>query len=118
MTEPYELTLTEAATAIAARQLSPVELTTAALERIDAVDDKVGAFRTVTADAALAAAAQAEREITAGRSRGPLHGIPLGRKDLYDTAGVPNEGSSAARAGNTPETDSASMAALSRAGMV
>ena len=118
MSEAFELSLAEASAAIAAGELSPVELTGSVLGRIEAVDGKVGAFRTVTADAALAAARDAEREIAAGRYRGPLHGIPLGMKDLYDTAGVPNEGSSAARAGNIPETDSASMAALSRAGMV
>jgi aspartyl-tRNA(Asn)/glutamyl-tRNA(Gln) amidotransferase subunit A len=118
MSEPYELSLAEAAAAIATRQLSPVELTGSALDRIDGVDGKVGAFRTVTADAALAAARQAEKEIAGGGCRGPLHGIPLGMKDLYDTAGVPNEGSSKVRAGRVAPSDSASMAALAAAGMI
>jgi aspartyl-tRNA(Asn)/glutamyl-tRNA(Gln) amidotransferase subunit A len=118
MTEPYELTLAEASAAIRSRELSPVELTESALARVAAIDGKIGAFRTVTAEAALASAAAAEREIAAGSYRGPLHGIPLGMKDLYDTAGVPNEGSSAALAGSVAATDSAAMAALGAAGMI
>src|SRR4051794_28605055 len=118
MSEPYELRLAEASGAIAAKQLSPVELVQSVLARIAAVDDKIGAFRTVTAESALAAAAIAEAEIAAGGYRGPLHGIPLGMKDLYDTAGVANEGSSAVRAGNVPSTDSAAMASLAAAGMI
>ena len=118
MSEPYELGLAEASTAIRSRELSPVELTESALARIAAVDGKIGAFRTVTAETALAAAAAAEREIAGGSYRGPLHGIPLGMKDLYDTAGVTNEGSSAARAGTIAAADSASMEALRAAGMI
>ena len=118
MSEAYELGLAEASAAIAAKQLSPVELMQSVLARIAAVDDKIGAFRTVTAESALAAAAIAETEITAGGYRGPLHGIPLGMKDLYDTAGVANEGSSAVRAGNVPSIDSAAMASLAAAGMI
>ena len=118
MSEPYELSLSDAAAAIAARQLSPVELTASVLSRIEAVDGKVGAFRTVTATAALAAARHAEKEIAEGGYRGPLHGIPLGMKDLYDTAGVPNEGSSKARAGVLAQADCASMEALAESGMI
>jgi aspartyl-tRNA(Asn)/glutamyl-tRNA(Gln) amidotransferase subunit A len=118
MTEPYQLSLSEAAAQIQKGELSPVGLTESVLARIDAIDDKVGAFRVVTAEAALAAAATAEREIAAGGYRGPLHGIPVAMKDLYETAGVPNEASSAVRAGYVPERDCAAMESLARAGMI
>src|SRR5262245_2400078 len=71
---PY-WSLTEAAALLRARKLSPVELTEAVLDRIDRLDSKVGAFITVTREDAMRAARAAEREIAAGRYRGPLHGI-------------------------------------------
>jgi aspartyl-tRNA(Asn)/glutamyl-tRNA(Gln) amidotransferase subunit A len=74
---------------IRARQVSPVEVVEAALERIAAVDKKLNAFITVTADEARAAARVAEREIAGGTWRGPLHGIPVALKDLFAVAGVP-----------------------------
>jgi aspartyl-tRNA(Asn)/glutamyl-tRNA(Gln) amidotransferase subunit A len=70
------------------RQVSPVELTRACLDRIDALDPDLHAFVTVTADLALDQAKKAEREIVAGRDRGPLHGIPYGAKDLVATRGI------------------------------
>ena len=68
--------------------VSPVELTTDCLARIDKLNSRLNAFITVTADSALAAAREAENEIRRGHWRGPLHGIPLALKDLIDTAGV------------------------------
>ena len=68
--------------------VSPVELTTACLARIEKLNPKLNAFITVTAESALAQARQAEAEIRRGDWRGPLHGIPLALKDLIDTAGV------------------------------
>lgn len=95
---PYELSLTEAARAIGSRALSPVELTDSVLERIEATEPQLGAYVAVFADAARAAAAEAEREIAAGRTRGPLHGVPMGLKDLIDAAGHPTTASSRVRA--------------------
>ncbi len=69
--------------------VSPVELTRACLERIAEVQPRLRAFVTVTAEVAVAGALAAEREIVAGNYRGPLHGIPLSVKDLFDVAGVP-----------------------------
>src|SRR5918992_3798772 len=69
-------------------RLSPVEVVGALLERVEVVDRDLGAFITVTGERALEAAARAEAEISAGRYRGPLHGIPLGLKDLIYTEGV------------------------------
>jgi len=82
------LTLLEAAEQIRARKISPVELTRQCLARIERLNPTLNAFITVTADTALEQARRAESEITAGKYRGPLHGIPIGLKDLFDTAGV------------------------------
>jgi MYXO-CTERM domain-containing protein len=68
--------------------ISPVALTRACLARIQALQPRLNAFITVLGDRALQQAAEAERQIRAGRWRGPLHGIPVGVKDFYDTAGV------------------------------
>ena len=74
---------------------SPVELTSACLERIEKHNPLLNAFITVTAEAALQSARRAEAEIQNGRWRGPLHGIPLGLKDLIDVAAVPTTAASA-----------------------
>ena len=97
MPELCDLTLTEASALIASREVTPLELTESALARIDDVDRRVGAFVTVTADAAREAAVRATAEIAAGRARGPLHGLPVAVKDLIDTAGVVTTSSSAVR---------------------
>ncbi|MEV5594063.1 amidase [Streptomyces sp. NPDC052496] len=115
---PHHLPLTEAARLIADRALSPVELTTSVLDRIAAVDPKAGAYVTVTGEAALHSAAEAEREIAAGHHRGPLHGIPVALKDLIDVAGVPTTASSRVRADHTPDADAAVTERLRAAGAV
>lgn len=116
--EPYALTLAEAAEAIAADRLSPVELVESTLARIEAVEPRLTAFATVTADLARTQAARAEAEIAAGKHRGPLHGIPVGVKDLYETAGVATAGGSAVREDFVPDHDSAVVERLSAAGAV
>ncbi|NDZ80601.1 amidase [Streptomyces sp. SID10853] len=116
--QPFELSLADAARAIRARELSPVELTTSVLARIGAVDGRVGAYVTVTADSALAAAVRAEREISGTGPRGPLHGIPMGLKDLIDASGLPTTASSDVRAGHIADHDSTVAARLKAAGAV
>jgi aspartyl-tRNA(Asn)/glutamyl-tRNA(Gln) amidotransferase subunit A len=116
--EPYELTLAGAAEKIKAKELSPVELTASVLARIDAVEDKITAFATLTPDLATKAAELAEAEIAAGNYRGPLHGIPVGIKDLYETAGVATTSSSKVRADYIPTQDSAVVEKLFAAGSV
>ncbi len=116
--EPYALTLAEAAAAIADRSLSPVDLVESVLCRIEAVEPRITAFATVTADLARRQAAAAETELAAGHSRGPLHGIPVGIKDIYETAGIPTTASSAVREGFVPDADSAVVERLSAAGAV
>src|SRR5690349_19319122 len=92
--ELHFLTIAEAAELIKSRMLSPVELTRALLARVNALDGQIHAFITLTPELALEQAAQAEAEITAGRYRGPLHGIPIGIKDIYQTAGILTTGNS------------------------
>ena len=116
--EAYALTVTEASALIAGGDLSPVELTESVLARIDQAEPYLNAFVEVTADLALAAAKLAEEEITAGEYRGPLHGIPLGVKDLYETAGIATTSSSKVRADYVPDTDSTVVDKLTGAGMV
>src|SRR5207248_652693 len=77
-----------AAERIRRRDLSPVELTRAHLDRIEALDGTLGCFITLAAEQAIEAAKQAEREIGAGSYRGPLHGIPMAHKDIFATAGL------------------------------
>ncbi|MEU7136560.1 amidase [Streptomyces sp. NPDC046261] len=115
---PYELTLADASAAIAAGELSPVELTTSVLDRIEAVDGHLNAYVTVAADAALHTAAQAERDIAAGGYRGPLHGIPMALKDLIDAAGLPTGAGSRVRAGHLATADATVTARLRDAGAV
>ncbi|MBZ4020245.1 amidase [Streptomyces purpurogeneiscleroticus] len=116
--QPYELSLAEAADAIGAGHLSPVELTESVLARMEATEPLVNAYAAVTADSAREQAAAAEREIAAGRRRGPLHGVPMALKDLIDTAGVVTASGSAVRAGRIPDRDAAVTARLKRAGAV
>lgn len=82
------LTLLDAAGQIRTRKLSPLELTRACLDRIERLNPQLNAFITITVDTAMTAAQKAESEISSGNYRGPLHGIPIGLKDLFDTAGV------------------------------
>ncbi|MFE7781477.1 amidase [Streptomyces nigrescens] len=115
---PFELTLGEAADAVANGELSPVELTRSVLERIEAVEERLGSYVAVTGEAARRSAALGEREIAAGRYRGPLHGIPFGLKDLIDVAGLPTTASSRVREGHVAQADSAVTRSLFDAGAV
>jgi aspartyl-tRNA(Asn)/glutamyl-tRNA(Gln) amidotransferase subunit A len=88
MSEILPTSILELSEQLRRRALSPVELTSACLKRIEKHNPVLNAFITVTAETALAAARQAESEIMGGHWRGPLHGIPLGLKDLIDVAGI------------------------------
>ena len=81
-------TILQLAELLRKRSVSPVEVTQKCLARIEQLNPTLNAFITVTADSALTQARQAEAEIMRGEWRGPLHGIPIGLKDLIDTAGV------------------------------
>ena len=108
----------ELARRMARRELSPVALVEAHLERIVALDPKLNAFLRVTAARARDEARAAERELAAGRPRGPLHGVPLALKDLFETAGLATTAGSRILAGNVPARDAAAYARLREAGLV
>jgi Asp-tRNA(Asn)/Glu-tRNA(Gln) amidotransferase A subunit family amidase len=114
---PY-LSLAEAAALIKSRRLSPVELTRAILDRIDRVDARVGAFITVTRDEALAAARDAEQQITRGHYRGPLHGIPFGVKDTHYTKGIRTTANTPVLLDFVPDVDATVVTRLKQAGGV
>ncbi|MCJ2046401.1 amidase [Methylobacterium sp. J-078] len=106
---------TRLAELIRTRQLSPVEVVQAHLDRIAAVDPKVNAIVTV-AEGALAAAKEAEAAVMAGRELGPLHGVPFTVKDSIDTAGVMTQRGSPIFRGRVPHADATSVARMKSAG--
>lgn len=120
MTAPADLppTLAEAAAALAAKTLSPVELTQSLLDRIDRLNPILHAYVEVTAERALADARAAEAALMAGHRIGPLHGIPIALKDIYDTGGIATTCHSHLLADNVPERDAVSVAKLRAAGTV
>ncbi len=111
-------TITEASQLVRTGQVSPVELARECLEKIDDRNAELNAFITVTSDAALQSAWEAEREILAGKWRGPLHGIPVGLKDLIDTAGVRTTAASAVFENRVPAKDAALVRNLNAAGAI
>jgi aspartyl-tRNA(Asn)/glutamyl-tRNA(Gln) amidotransferase subunit A len=114
---PPSLTIAEAGRLIAAKKLSPVELTKALLARIKAVDPKINAFLAVTEKPALTAARAAERAVMAGQKH-PLLGIPVAYKDIYDTAGVPTTAHSRILQTNVPKHDAETVRRLREAGTI
>ena len=98
------------------RQVSPVELTQTYLDRIERFNEKLRSFITVTGDQALESARTAEKEITLGRYLGPLHGIPIGLKDQFDTEGIRTTHGSSIYSENVPERDCTVVTRLKTAG--
>jgi aspartyl-tRNA(Asn)/glutamyl-tRNA(Gln) amidotransferase subunit A len=111
-------TITETASKLASGDLRAERLVEEALAAITAQQPALNAFITVMADEALAAAREADREIAAGRYRGPLHGIPVSLKDLVDIAGVPTTAASRLRATAVAQHDAPVVRQLKRAGAV
>jgi len=103
---------------IATKEVSPVEVVRAHLEQIERLDGTLRAFITVCADAALDAARGAERTLATGHGIGPLHGVPLGLKDLVDTAGVRTTAGSRILAERVPDNDATVTARLTTAGAI
>jgi aspartyl-tRNA(Asn)/glutamyl-tRNA(Gln) amidotransferase subunit A len=110
------LSLADVATAIAKKEVSPVEVTQAMLDRIAALDGKLHSYYHVFADAALAAAKAAEAEITSGSYRGPMHGIPIAIKDIYENG--PTTGGSKVRKDYVAQQDCTSVKKLKQAGSI
>jgi len=113
-----ELSIADASTLIRARRISPVELLRAYLARIELLEPKVNAYITVTDDLALKQARDLERELDAGRWRGPMHGIPIALKDNMDTAGILTTAASAVLANRVPDEDAECYRRLTEAGAV
>lgn len=111
-------TILEAARALRQREVSATELTRACLDRIAAVDSKLNAFISVTAEHALAQAQARDQELARGEDRGPLHGIPIALKDVFETKGIRTSCGSRLFAHHIPERDCAVWEKLSAAGAV
>jgi aspartyl-tRNA(Asn)/glutamyl-tRNA(Gln) amidotransferase subunit A len=118
MTAPHWLTATEIAKGFAAKTLSPVELLNALLARIETVDPKIHAFIRLDPEGAMAAAKAAEAEMAAGRVRGPLHGVPVGLKDIIDVSGLPTTAHSKVLVDNIAQSDAVVTQKLRQAGAV
>jgi len=112
------LTIADAAEQIRKKSLSPVELVETLLRRIDTFDPRLNAYLVVTGDEARRAARQAAEEIGRGDYRGPLHGIPLALKDLFDTRGVRTTAGAKIFADRVPERDAYVVEKLRDAGAI
>ena len=113
-----DLSISEAAELLRQKKISPVDLTSACLDRIESLNPVLNAFITVTDEAAMAQARVAEDEIQRGQWRGPLHGIPIGLKDLIDTAGTRTTCGSELFADRVPSEDAEVVRRLKAAGAV
>src|SRR5262245_66584182 len=118
MAELHWASIAELARLIATKEVSPLEVVRAHLDRIAALDASLRCFTTLTADAALDAAREAEAELSAGRSLGPLHGVPFALKDLFDTAGVRTTGGSKILADRVPADDATVVRRLRASGAI
>ena len=112
------MTIADVAPRLATGELKSEQLTEDCLSQIEALNPKLNAFITVTAEAALASARKADQEIAGGRYRGPLHGIPVSLKDLVDLKGVRTSAGSRVRADHVAERDAVVTARLREAGAV
>jgi aspartyl-tRNA(Asn)/glutamyl-tRNA(Gln) amidotransferase subunit A len=112
------MTIAELADVLSTRRVSPVEVTEAHLERIERLNPLLNAFVTVMADQARDAARRAEAEIGTGRYRGPLHGVPIGLKDIFETAGIRTTNGSSFYRTHVPTRDAESVRRLKEAGAI
>lgn len=112
------LSIQNTAAELRRKRVSPVELTRECLARIERLNPTLNAFITVTAESALASAREAESEIQRGRWRGPLHGMPIALKDLFDTAGVKTTAASELFKDRVPAEDAEVVRKLKAAGAV
>ncbi len=118
MPQPYELTIAEAASQIRAGQLSPVELMESLLRRSEKLEPSLNVWVTLDSDFALETARQRELELAVEGPRGPLHGIPVGIKDIYYTRGMRTTCCSPIYADFVPDYDATTVALLRRAGAI
>lgn len=114
----HYLSIAELSKLIRSRKLSPVELTRALLDRVKTFEPQLNAFIAQTSDLALSQARRAEGEISGGKYRGPLHGIPFALKDIYNTKGIATTGGSKIGIDNVPSDNAATTQKLLDAGAV
>jgi aspartyl-tRNA(Asn)/glutamyl-tRNA(Gln) amidotransferase subunit A len=112
------MSLEGVAAMIKSKELSPVEATQTVLDRIERLDPQLNSYITVTAEAALASASAAEKEIAGGNYRGLLHGVPIAVKDLFATKGVRTTAGSKILADWVPDYDATVVAKLAAAGAI
>ncbi|GAB4328271.1 MAG: amidase [Dehalococcoidia bacterium] len=118
MHDLHALTISEAAALLRSRETTSADLTEACLARIEALEPRLNAFITVTADLALEQAREADRDLAAGRDRGPLHGIPVAVKDLCATKGIRTTAGSRILEDWIPEQDATVVTKLRAAGAI
>ncbi len=118
MTEPYRPTLSEMVRQIGRKKLSPVDLAESLLKRIDLLEPSIQAWVTIERQKVLEEARRCAKDISRGRIRGPLHGVPLGVKDIFYTAGIKTAGGSKVLADFTPSFDSTAVHRLKQAGAI
>jgi aspartyl-tRNA(Asn)/glutamyl-tRNA(Gln) amidotransferase subunit A len=114
----YYLSIEELQHRIRSRDVSSTYIVERCLERIKTLNPRLNAFATVLADQALDQARQAHEEIQRGRWRGPLHGVPVGIKDFYDTAGIATTAAFEPFKNRVPQVDAVSVQRLKHAGAV
>ena len=118
MSQPYELTAAQAARLIRDRQLSPVELVESLLSRVDSLESRLNAWVYLDRETVLSDAEQKRSDLGTGASIGPLHGVPIGLKDIYYTAGIPTTACSKVYADFVPTYDATTVALLKGAGAI
>ena len=118
MSDLAYLTLAQAGHLIRAKKLSPIEYTEALLRRTERLDSRLHAYIRLTPEIALAGARDSENEIVAGNWRGPLHGVPVGLKDIIDYAGLPTTGHSKVLVDNIANADAHVTSRLKAAGAI
>jgi aspartyl-tRNA(Asn)/glutamyl-tRNA(Gln) amidotransferase subunit A len=119
MAEPlYYYSVAELSEQVRSKTISPVQILEACLSRIEALNPRLNAFITIFATESRKLARQAEQEIEAGRSRGPLHGIPVAFKDFYDTAGSRTTAAFEPFTNRVPARDAETVAKLKAAGAI
>src|SRR4030095_15975214 len=112
------MTIEEFARSLRAGEVTTLETTNACLRRIDELQPSLNAFIRVMADEARRDAETADRDLAAGRDRGPLHGVPIAVKDIIDVEGIPTTAASRVREGHVARSDAPVIARLRDAGGV
>jgi aspartyl-tRNA(Asn)/glutamyl-tRNA(Gln) amidotransferase subunit A len=118
MPQPYELSAAELARQVRGREITPVEVVESILERMDAIEPRLEAWVRVDRETVLADAEQRQQDLDSGVETGPLHGVPIGIKDIYNIAGVPTKAGSKVYLNNVPEETAVTIGLLQDAGAV